>query len=185
MLEPSGDLSETMARRGTTLQQGSDHGQNHGVGDTQLHGRDGDTAGPTASSGRGFMPHLVLPLLPWHSGDISIGPCTVLSSQAQGHRTVEIQGDFDIAAGQSDKTGGPQTARPAAQQIPIDVAQLAPKQGCRGSLGWGQCQPPHHRDVPTARGAQATTSRKANHDEGLGKQSHWQQEPPMYSHVAG
>lgn len=84
---------------------------------------------------------------------------------------------FDVATGQSGKRGGPQTVRSAAQGIPRDVEQPAPKKGCRGSLDWGQCQSSYCRDVPIARGAQATTSGEANQDEGLGKQSHWQQEP--------
>lgn len=170
MLQPSVGQPETKARRGITLQQGSECGQNQGMG----------TPSPTAGMGIQQDP---LPAMDRVYASLGLGSAALAGHE--GHWEVEVQGDFDVATGQSDKAGGPQTVRPAAQQIPTEVAEPAPKQGCRGSLGWGQCQPPHCRGVPTARGAQATTSGEANQDEGLGKQSPWQQEPLVYSHVAG
>lgn len=127
------------------------------------------------------MPRLVLALLPWHSGDIS----TVLSSQAQGHWAVEIQGDSDVARGQSDKTGGPQPGRPCCTTAPQGCGTASPKAGLQGQPGLGTMSAPTLRAVPTARGAPASTGGEANQDEGLGKQRHWQQEPLAYSHVAG
>lgn len=60
------------------------------------------------------MPRSASALLPQHSGDAIAGrlhnPSTVLSGQAQGHQAerskemAEIQGDFDVVTGQSDKT---------------------------------------------------------------------------------
>lgn len=53
MLEPSVDQSETKARRGTTLQQGSDHGQNQGMGTPSSMAGLGTQQDPLPATGEG------------------------------------------------------------------------------------------------------------------------------------
>lgn len=59
MLQPSVGQPETKARRGITLQQGSERGQNQGMGTPS------SMAGMGIQQWTGFMPRLVLALLPW------------------------------------------------------------------------------------------------------------------------
>lgn len=164
MLQPSVGQPETKARRGITLQQGSERGQNQGMG----------TPSPTAGMGIQQDP---LPAMDRVYASLGLGSAALAGHE--GHWEVEVQGDFDVARGQSDKAGGPQTVRPAAQQIPTEVAEPAPKQGCRGSLGWGQSQPPHSAGVspqpeePKPPPVEKQTRMKAWESKAPGSRSPW------------
>lgn len=204
--------TETKARRGITLQQGSDHRQAQGAVGIQPHCRDRDMAGAIASSRRGLCLARRQLHCPGRVGMPSRGtstappPCSWTRHRDAGQqgtsRAAETQGDFDVATGQSDKTGQGQGDhrqtdllhnRPTADPLGKDPAGMLhsqPKSRAAGAaVGLGDDHSPH-----TGEGCPLSQRSPSHHQRGsepgsrLGKAkplvagAAWS--PWAYSHVA-